>query len=189
MVAKSTSRTNIVANCTANPLRFVVEWVWVKKMNDSVAAFCNNLSKYYAENYSTYSQMAADLGISLGTLKCWMSGKRIPKLSTLRELADKMGCYTYNLIKPFGNTEDVGIINNDVHKLFSERLRIVFLERKAITNSKKFYIVNEVISPDTLMSYLRKKDYRLPTLRTLDRIADALNIKSYELLKEDTSND
>ena len=158
-------------------------------MNDSVAAFNDNLSKYYTENYSTYSEMADNLDISLGTLKCWMSGQRIPKLSTLKKLADRMGCYTYNLIKPLGNTENVGIVNNDVHKVFSERLRIVFLERKIITNSKKFYIVNEAISPDTLMSYLRKKDYRLPTLRMLDRISDALNVKSYELLKEDTLND
>lgn len=156
-------------------------------MNDSASIFQNNLSNYYTKHYDTnpYKKLAAELNVSLGTLKCWMSGKRIPSLSTLKELSDKLGCHTYNLIEPAGNIERADIINNDIHKVLSERLQIIFLERGAISVLNKLNVLNFSISQDSLTSYLRSTNFRLPTLRTLDRIADELGIKSFELLKED----
>ena len=179
-----------VAKCTNQTMSFVVEYIWVKKMNDSVNAFSNNLLRYYSsKEFTSYTQMASDLGVSVGTLKCWMSGNRSPKLSTINTLADRLGCYSYNLIKPDGSTENIGVSNKDIHQVFSKRLRIIFLKKHAITYTKKLSILNDTISYDSLVSYLRKQNYRMPSLRTLDCIADALNINTYELLMEDELDD
>lgn len=156
-------------------------------MNDSASIFRDNLSRYYTEHYlnNPYGKMAADLDVALGTLKCWMSGKRVPTLLTIKELADKFGCPTYRLIEPSGTIECADMVNGDIHDVLTERLQIVFLERGAVSVLNKLNVLNFKISQDSLTSYLRRTNFRLPTLRTLDRIADELKINSFELLKED----
>ncbi len=156
-------------------------------MNNSALIFKDNLSSYFEKHYpkNPYIKLASDLNVSLSTLKCWMSGQRVPSLSSLKKLADELGCHTYNLIEPSGNIERAYIINTDIHKVLAERLQIIFLERGATSVLNKLKVLNFSISQDSLTSYLRSKDFRLPTLSKLDLIADALRIKSFELLKED----
>lgn len=160
--------------------------VMIIMKNESNKLFTANLIKLYQQmGYNSVNDMATDFCIPVGTLKCWISGNRSPKLASMNDIANKLGCYAFNLIKADGNFENLGIHNNNVHKAFTQQLQIAFINRQAKSYLNKLYLLDNVISYDTLVSYLRPVNYRLPTLRTLDQIADALNINSYELIKEE----
>ena len=45
------------------------------------------------------------------------------------------------------------------------------------------------VSEDMLKSYFRKMNYRIPPLKKLDEMAEALGIPTYELIKEDCFNE
>lgn len=153
--------------------------------NDSNRLFANNLIKIYQmRKYNSINEMSKDFCIPTGTLKCWITSNRSPKLTNLDVIANKLGCYTFNLIKQDGDFSDVNIYNNDIHRSFVRQLRIIFINYQAKTYLNKLYLLNNVVSYDTLVSYLRQNNYRLPTLKTLDRIADELDINAYELIKE-----
>ncbi len=158
--------------------------------NESKKLFMVNLQKICKQrNYNSLSDMALELCIPVGTLKCWLTGNRIPKLKSLDKLANKLGCLSFNLICPNSDFTDMGIYDNDIHKIFSINMKIVFINNQAKTYSEKLKLLDYVISYDVLISYLRQNKYRLPTLQTLDKIANALNMHSYDLIREGILNE
>ena len=50
----------------------------------------------------------------------------------------------------------------------------------------KLSLLDNVVTDYALQSYLRKQNYKTPTLSKLDLIADALDIPTYILLSEET---
>lgn len=157
--------------------------------NQSGEIFIANLQSIYkSKKYPSVKAMSESLLIPTGTLKCWMTGNRTPKLTNLDNLANILGCYSFNLIMPQGNFSDIGIHNNDIHRTFTRQLQILFLKHQAGSYLNKLFLLNNIISYDTLVSYFRQDNYRLPTLFTLDKIANQFNVYSYELIREDAQN-
>ena len=85
------------------------------------------------KRYGSLADMATDFCIPIGTLKCWITGNRSPKLTSLDDVANKLGCFTFNLIKQDGDFTDIGVYNNDIHQAFTQQLKIAFINRQAKT--------------------------------------------------------
>lgn len=150
--------------------------------NNSLDIFVANLEKMLSD-YKTYDKLALFLGISTDTLKSWMLKTRYPKLSNLDLIANRLGCYSADLI----NTEiitNIGKYNNCCRANFVKNISIIFLDKGCYNTAQKLNLLNNVITDYMLISYMRKNNYRTPTLNNLDTIADQLNIKTYELIKE-----
>lgn len=158
--------------------------------NNSKKIFVENLECIYKKKQCTsLKEMAELLNVSVGTLKCWKTGNRMPRLTNLDAIANELGCYTYQLLAPCGDFNNIGIYHNDIHKVFSTNLKIIFIERQAVSNAHKWAALNQIVSFDTVVSYLRPENYRLPSLNTLDKIADQFDMKTFELIKEDLHNE
>lgn len=150
--------------------------------NCSLDIFVSNLESMLLV-YETYDKLALHLGISTDTLKSWILKTRTPKLSNLDLIANKLGCHSSDLINdvPITNT---GEYNNFSRLNFVKNINIIFAERGCYNTAQKLNLLNNVISDYMLISYMRKNNYRTPTLNILDIIADQLDIRTYELIKE-----
>lgn len=155
----------------------------INMQNDSLGVFVLNLEKMLI-TYETYDKLALHLGVSTDTLKSWMLKTRSPKLSNLDTIANKIGCYSYDLINS-QPIENKGIYNNNSRICFVKNLRIIFTENACYNLVQQLNLLNNVITDYILISYLRNSNYRTPTLKKLDLIADQLNLKTFELIKEE----
>ncbi len=150
--------------------------------NDSLDIFVSNLEEMLSL-YESYDKLAIYLGIPTDTLKSWILKTRCPKLSNLDLIANKLGCYSADLIRP-KNIINSGKYDNFSRMNFVKNINIIFIEKGCYNTAQKLNLLNNVITDHMLISYMRKNDYRTPTLTTLDNIADQLNIKTFELIKE-----
>lgn len=151
--------------------------------NKSIDAIAFQLEKLLSE-YTSFSKMSEAFDIPAGTLKSWISKHRSPKLDSLDYLANKIGCYSYELLT-YEILSKKQIYNNDSRSSFVRNLNKIFIENYCHTQLQKYKLLSNVISHDTLISYLRNENYRKPTLEVLDKIANELNIKTFMLIKED----
>lgn len=137
----------------------------------------------------SYETLASKLSIKPSTLRGWMSQQRTPTLKTIDNIANCLGCHTYQLLKPNGQLEDDGIFSNDSSTIFLQNLQTIFNEKKKFSIVEKCHLVNSDYTPDDkyitetmLISYLRTNRRRIPPLKTIDYIARALKVETYELL-------
>lgn len=151
--------------------------------NDSLSVFVLHLEKMLTI-YKTYDKLALYLGISTDTLKSWMLKTRSPKLSNLDAIANRLGCYSCDLInsQPIKNN---GKYDNDARNCFVKNIKIIFTENACYNLIQQLNLLNNIITDYMLISYLRNSNYRTPSLRNLDNIANQLNMKTFELIKED----
>lgn len=134
----------------------------------------------------SYSEVAIYLGVPSSTLKSWINGSRCPTLRSIDKLANRIGCYSSDLLISRFYIIDKNVHSNDSHLSFVKNLNIMFLKNQCFSTPQKLALLNNVITDFALQSYLRKQDYKLPTLSKLDVIADALGIYTYSLLLEET---
>ncbi len=150
--------------------------------NHSYLNFRENLEKLL--NGKTYEELALYLDVSSSTLKSWINGNRSPALKSIDKLANKIGCYSADLLNIDADIENKNIHTNDSHYSFVKNLNIIFLQNQCFSIPQKLNLLNNVVTDFALQSYLRKKNYKLPTLSKLDLIADQLDINTYNLLLE-----
>lgn len=151
--------------------------------NHSYLNFRENLEKLL--NGKTYEELALYLDVSSSALKSWINGNRSPALKSIDKLANRIGCYSANLLRTDSNIENKGIHTNDSHHAFVKNLNIIFLKNQCFSIPQKLNLLNNIVTDFALQSYLRKKNYKLPTLSKLDLIADELSVNAYSLLSEE----
>ena len=157
----------------------------------SLNIFVSNLNILMLSSLQTpnYASLASKISVKLSTLKGWMGQQRAPALKTIDKIANCLGCYAYQLLKPNGQMENIGIVANDSATVFLQNLQAIFNENKKFSLIEKCDLVNsdykptdKFITETMLISYFRKNKRRIPTLKTLDYIARSLKVESYKLL-------
>lgn len=133
----------------------------------------------------SYSEVAMYLGVPSSTLKSWINGSRCPSLRNIDKIANRIGCYSSDLLNSKGHVMDRNVHSNDSHLSFVKNLNIIFLKNQCFSTPQKLTLLNNAVTDFALQSYLRKQNYKLPTLSKLDVIADALDISTYSLLLEE----
>ena len=66
--------------------------------NNSKKAFSYQLEKQL-KKYQSYAAMANAIGVPSSTLKSWILNKRSPKLDSLDFVANRIGCFSYELLR------------------------------------------------------------------------------------------
>lgn len=151
--------------------------------NQSNKAFSLQLEKLLQE-YQSYSKLSYAIGIPSGTLKSWILKNRSPKIDSIDLVANRLGCFSYELLSS-GELSKLDIRDNDSRKIFVKNLNKIFIANFCHTQLQKYTLLSNAVSNDALISYLRNKNYRKPTLEVLDKIANELNIPTFMLIKED----
>jgi len=151
--------------------------------NDSLSIFVLHLEEMLTI-YKTYDKLALYLGISTDTLKSWILKTRSPKLSNLDAIANRLGCYSCDLIDPHP-IKNYGKYDNDARNCFVKNIKIIFTENACYNLIQRLNLLNNIITDHMLISYLRNLNYRTPNLKILDNIANQLSMKTFELIKED----
>lgn len=151
--------------------------------NHSCLNFRKNLETLLSGK--SYSELALFLDVPLSTLKSWINGNRCPTLKSIDKVANKIGCNSSDLLNIDLNIVNIGMRSNDSHCLFVKNLNIIFLKNQCFSIPQKLNLLGNVVTDFALLSYLRNKDYKLPTLSKLDIIADSLGINAYSLLSEE----
>jgi len=156
---------------------------WGDKLTDSAVAkvFREHLERFLY-SFQSYKKVAEKLGVSESSIKSWLSGRRTPSIRTLDRIANRIGCSTYQLIKSCYPIECGKSIHNVAHIPFRKKLDTIFIERQCFSLTQKLNLLQNRVSDLMLTSYLRTRNNRLPTLRNLEVMAQALGIETYELL-------
>lgn len=151
----------------------------------------SNLNKLISCSSQTpsYVSLASKISVNLSTLKNWMSQNRAPTLKTIDKIANCLGCHAYQLLKPDGKMDNVGVSTNDSATAFLQNLQAIFNEKKKFRLIEKCDLVNgdyqdgdNYITETMLISYFRKNSRRVPSLKILDYIAKSLKIETYKLI-------
>lgn len=154
-----------------------------KMENNSLSIFRHNIEKLL-NTYSTYEKLALFLDVPVSTLKSWVNGNRNPNLKTLDRISNKIGCYSYELLCNNSDLKNIGMYTNNSHNTFVTNLNILFLKNHCFSVPQKLSLLENEITDFALQSYLRKENYKTPTILKLDIIANALKLETYTLLKE-----
>lgn len=133
----------------------------------------------------SYAELALCLYVPSSTLKSWINGNRCPTLKSIDKIANKIGCYSSDLLQVNSNIVNKNMHSNDSHYSFTKNLNIIFLKNQCFSIPQKLNLLNNVVTDFALQSYLRKQDYKLPTLSKLDIIADTLGVNASSLLSEE----
>ena len=144
----------------------------------------NRIANYYCLN--TYSEIAKFLDVTEYSVKHWQNKTRSPSLKKIDELSDRIGCPSYTLLQRDGKIfAEVEFINNNSRKILIKNLQEIFLETGRFSWNDKTALFYGFVSEDVLKSYFREKNYKVPPLKKLDDMAEALGIPTYILIKED----
>ena len=130
--------------------------------------------------------MANAIGVPSSTLKSWILNKRSPKLDSLDFVANRIGCFSYELLR-YDEILNRDVNDNNSREIFVRNINKIFIDNYCNKQLQKYKLLSNVISNDALISYLRSENYRKPTLEVLDRIADELNMQTFMLIMEDFS--
>ena len=142
----------------------------------------NNLAS--KKKLSRYIDIAAYLGISISTLKQWESKKRYPTLNALDRVGDKLNVPTYLLLQKESDlTVTCRISKNNSREIFINNLEEIFTNKGRFSWRAKTSLFFGFVSEDMLKSYFRKTNYRVPPLKILDEMAEALGVPTYQLIK------
>ncbi len=152
--------------------------------NQSFFVFQQKLNEWYLSS-SSYHELALHLQVNESTLKGWLSGSRHPTIKRLDQIADQLGCFTHELICPHSPILfHKNPRKNHSHHAFSQNLGIIFNQKGCYRTVQKLTLLEGLVTDFALQSYLREQNYRLPTLKKLDQIADVLQMEAYLLLQE-----
>jgi len=149
--------------------------------NEADKIFCEHLERFLYD-FQTHKKTAEKLGVSESSLKSWLAGKRTPSIRSLDRIANRIGCSTYQFIKNYYPLEYGKPIHNDAHIPLRKNLETIFIERQCFSLSQKLALLQNQISDLKLISYLRVRNNRLPTLANLEVMAQALGLETYKLL-------
>ena len=142
--------------------------------------FCEHLEKIlFIER--TLKETARKIGVSESCLKSWLAQKRAPSIRSLDRVADHIGCPTYQLVRRYPLEYGGNYLNNS-HSALRKNLEAFFIKHQRFSMLQKLSLLQNEISDLSLTSYLRTKNYRLPTLHKLETIAQVLGVEAYELL-------
>lgn len=148
----------------------------------------NRIARY--NNLSTYRDVADYLRVTEDTLKRWQNKSRMPSLKKIDEIGDRVKCYSYSLLQKDGELfAEIEFVKNDSRRLFLSNLREYFMEYGRFSWNDKAALFYGFVSEDSLKSYFREKNYRVPPLKKLDEMAEALGKPTYELIKEISPNE
>lgn len=151
--------------------------------NESAAVFRDNLERMLRQK-AAYGKLASALDVPVSTLKSWVNGRRCPSLKALDKISNTIGCSSYELILPGAVLKNKGAALNNSRSAFVRNLNIIFIEKRCFSIPQKLNLLANGITDFALKSYMRKTNFKTPTLSKLDCIADSLNVPTYELLKE-----
>ena len=153
--------------------------------NNSRIAFSYQLEKQL-KKYQSYAEMSKAIGVPSSTLKSWILNKRSSKLDSLDYVANRIGCFSYELLR-YDEIALRDVSDNSSREIFVRNLNKVFIDNYCYKQLQKYKLLSNVLSNEALISYLRSDNYRKPNLEVLDRIADELNIHTFMLIMEDFS--
>lgn len=152
--------------------------------------------KNFRENINLYREhlgcptgdaLAAALGTSPGTLRCWLAGQRAVSLGGLDALGNHLRVPAHALIEKGAHlaTRSLGPRENRSGEALAGNLRQIFILRTRVTWGEREALFFGQISTPALMSYLRNTGGRLPPLEKLDLMAECLGVEVHLLIKED----
>ena len=141
-------------------------------------------------NLLKYDEIADFLKISKSSLKQWESKLRTPTLRKLDYICNILAIPTYILLQKNADFDiDYNFTNNNSREVFIKNLEDFFVIKGCFSWRNKTALFFNFVSEDMLKSYFRKINYRIPPLKRLDEMAEALGIPTYQLIKEDCFNE
>jgi len=149
--------------------------------DSAVKIFFEHLEGFLYE-CETYKKTAERLGVSESCVKSWRTNKRTPNIRSLDKIANHIGCVTYQLIRNHYPIEYGNYRHNDSHIALRKNLETLFIKHQCFSMPQKLSLLHNQVSDLMLISYLRTKNNRLPSLENLDAMAQALGVKTYKLL-------
>lgn len=154
--------------------------------------FVNNLNSYMAiKNFQSIKQLADELNLNYKRVESWIYYSKIPSITTLDYVADKMNVFTHDLIGKkinFSTTQKNTIIYNNSPHMFCINLR-KFLNSYDIKSAGEFSdYFEDKISKHTYYSYFRKNNPKIPSLKTIEEIAESFNLNPYKLIERTDNN-
>lgn len=69
-------------------------------------------------NGKSYAELALYLDVPSSTLKSWINGNRCPTLKNIDKIANKIGCYSSDLLNINSNIANENMHSNDLHYYF-----------------------------------------------------------------------
>ena len=147
----------------------------------AIKIFCEHLEKILYD-CQTYRKTAEKIGVSESCLKSWLTNKRTPTIRSLDNIANNIGCPTYQLIRSNQPLECGNSCYNNSNIPLRKNLETLFIKHQCFSTPQKLSLLQNQISDFMLMSYLRTKDYRFPSLMNLEAMAQALRVETYKLL-------
>ena len=133
-------------------------------------------------DFQNHKAVAEKLCVSESSLKSWLAGRRTPSIRSLDRVANNIGCSTYQLLKGCFPLKYGKSAHNNAHIPLRKNLEAIFIEHQRFSLPQKLSLLQNQISDLMLISYLRPRNNRLPTLMNLEAMAQALGIEAYKLL-------
>lgn len=152
---------------------------------DSLDVFISNIDKLAARhNLNTYREIAEFLHVTEDSLKHWKSKTRCPSLKRIDQISDRIGCRSYALIQKNGEIfAKMELVRNNSREILVKNLKGYFLKKSKFSWNDKTALFYDFVSEDALKSYFRIENYKVPPLKKLDEMAEALGVPTYELIK------
>ncbi|MCL2386936.1 MAG: helix-turn-helix domain-containing protein [Defluviitaleaceae bacterium] len=142
--------------------------------------FCEHIEKNFLDE-EALKKAAEKLGFPESSLRSWLNYQRTPSIRSLDKIANRIGCLTYQLIRnqplEFGKHRD-----NNSNIPLRINLSKFFADNGCRFMAQKLSLLQHQVTEDMLKSYLRIKDYRIPSLQKLEAMAQALGVETHKLL-------
>ncbi|QZN88052.1 helix-turn-helix transcriptional regulator [Vagococcus lutrae] len=132
-------------------------------------------------------KIADFLNVNYSTFRAWISYNRTPSLETLDKISNTLSIPTHILFIPDLQTEDVKrYIDNEIQNnssfFLDKNLKSVYRDQdlnnwRAVEN-----IYGSLLSQESLKSYHRKNNSRIPTINTLEKMSTYLGVPAYKLI-------
>lgn len=147
----------------------------------------NILSLMDSRGINTYKELSLKSNVNYSTIKSWLSRKSLPRLKVLDTFCDSLDISTADLFSgEFTPKHRVGKTNNSREAI---RINLISLLRSTLGSARPqdaSYILGDIMSHDTYVSYLRPKNGRSMSLTMLFKISIKLNVDITTLLMEVT---
>ena len=136
---------------------------------------------------STYRELSIKSNVNYSTIKSWLSRKSLPRLRVLDAFCDSLDISTSDLFSGcYAPKYRIGKNNNSRETI---RVNLISLLRSRLGSARPqdaSYILGDIMSHDTYISYLRPKNGRSMSLTMLFKISIKLNVDITTLLMEVT---
>lgn len=125
--------------------------------------FVIRLKNLLSENCMTYSELAQKIGVSKSAISMWVSKKSMPRMDLLKKIADVFSVTPDDLLKQ--------------NFTFGENLKII-REQKGLSQSELGERLG--VRQQTVAQYEKAEEQ--PKMKTIRRLASALNVPLYKLV-------